>query len=187
MGPEETRMEKTKRSPAKLTRRPEKMPVVIRNAPPGHNWGWYSREDPRMHLQSVDAEHNYKVWLEDKGKRIFQPVGSIPGKVVKSLKSAVADRRQFLEDLWVRLMLDHGWLDLHVALPQLTLVAYPKLTGNFVRKIDLREWFSPQQLTTLQPEIITLNRELAALRLWTDRSEEQTPYDVRLSTLLWRE
>jgi len=162
------------------------MPVVIRNVPPGHNWGWYSREDPRMHLQSVDAQHRYKVWLEDKGKRILQSVGSIPRKVIKAFENAVADRRQFIEDLWVRFMLDQGWLELHVALPQLTLVAYPHVAGKFVRKIDLRDWLTPQQLATLTPDIITLHREMAALRLWADRSEEQVPYDVRLSSLLWQ-
>jgi len=179
-------MEKTKRAPAALARRPGTMPVVIRNVPPGHNWGWYSREDPRMHLQSVDAQHRYKVWLEDKGKRILQSVGSIPRKVIKAFENAVADRRQFIEDLWVRFMLDQGWLELHVALPQLTLVAYPHVAGKFVRKIDLRDWLTPQQLATLTPDIITLHREMAALRLWADRSEEQVPYDVRLSSLLWQ-
>jgi hypothetical protein len=162
------------------------MPVVIRNVPPGHNWGWYSREDQRMHLQSVDAQHHYKVWLEDKGKRVFQTVGRVPRAVSKSLQAAVADRRQFIEDLWVRLMLDQGWLEVHVALPQLTLVAYPNTAGQLVRKIDLREWLTPEQLATLRPEIVTLHREMAALRLWSDRREEQVPYDVRLSALLWQ-
>ena len=32
--------------------------------------------------------------------------------------------------------------------------------------------------------IIELNREMVALRLWTNRPEEQA-YDVRLSRLLW--
>jgi hypothetical protein len=187
MHPEETAMEKTKRAPAGLASRPRKMPVVIRNVPPGHKWGWYSKEDPRMHLESVDAKHRHKVWLEDRGKRVLKPVGSIPAKVIKSIQAAVAERRQFIEDLWVRLMLDKGWLELHVALPYLTLVAYPHLAGKFVRTIDLREWLTLAQLATLRPEIIALDPEMAALRLWADRSEEQVPYDVRLSTLLWHD
>jgi hypothetical protein len=162
------------------------MPVVVRNIPPGHNWGWYSREDPRMHLQSVDGEHHYKVWLEEKGKRVFQPDDSIPRKVLRSLQAEVTNQRQFVEDKWVRFMVDQGWLDLHVDLPEITLVAYPKLPGKFARKVDLRAWLTPQQLATLRPEIITLNREMAALRLWSDRTEDQVPYDARLSTLLWQ-
>jgi hypothetical protein len=183
---EATAMEKVKKEPGVPQKGSTRTPVVIRNIPPGHHWGWYSREDPRMHLQSVDAQHHYKVWLEDKGKRVFQPIGDIPRKVVKSFQTAVMDRRQFIEDLWVRLMLDQGWLDLRIALPRLTLVAYPKLPGRFERKVDLRDWLTAEQLAKLRPEVIVLNREVAALRLWTDRSEEQGPYDVRLSTLLWQ-
>ena len=50
------------------------MPVIIRNVPPGFNWGWYSREDPCMHVQTLDGPE-YKIWLEEAGKRVFEPVG----------------------------------------------------------------------------------------------------------------
>lgn len=161
-------------------------PAVIRNVPPGHKWGWYSREDPRMHLQSVDEQHNYKVWLKEKGKKCFTPVGKIPAKVLKSRQQCLEEKRQLVADNWVRFMLDNGWLALHIALPKLTLVAYPNMPTKFVREIDLTSWLTPQQLATLTPNIIELNREMAALRLWTNRPEEQA-YDVRLSRLLWTE
>lgn len=160
------------------------MPVIVKGVPPGHNWGCYSREDPRMHLQSVDQKYDYKVWLEDQGKRTFEAAGKVPVKVLKSLREAVGAKRQFIEDNWVGLMLDKDWLVLHVALPKLTLVAYPNTPNKFSRVIDLTTWLNPKQLATLTPEIIELNRELAALRLWTNRPEEQA-YDVRLSRLLW--
>ena len=83
-------------------------------------------------------------------------------------------------------MIAQGWLDLHVALPHVTLVAYPKTPNKFSRKIDLLPWFSQEQLATLKPDAVELNREMAALRLWANLSEEQEPYDVRLSTLLWQ-
>ncbi|HMF17726.1 MAG TPA: hypothetical protein VKE98_11000 [Gemmataceae bacterium] len=162
------------------------MPVVIRNVPPGYNWGWYSREDARMHVQSVDGEHHHKAWLEEKGKRVFQPVGSIPRKVLKSLETEIATHRQFIEDKWVRFMMDHEWLQLHVALPSIALVAYPNTPGKFTRKIDLSTWLNPELMKELKPKNITLNRELAALRLFAERSEEQVPFDVRLSTILWQ-
>ena len=40
-----------------------------------------SREDARMHLQTVDLKHlsDYKVWLERDGKRVIEPAGTIPG------------------------------------------------------------------------------------------------------------
>ncbi len=160
------------------------MPAILKDIPAGHKWGWYSREDPRMHLQSVDRKHDCKVWLENEGCRVFEPVGKIPAKVLKALREAVSAKRQFIEDNWVDLMLDKGWLALHIALPKLTLVAYPDTPKKFSRVIDLTTWLNQQQLASLTPEIIELNREMAALRLWTNRPEEQA-YDVRLSRLLW--
>ncbi len=167
-------------------RRRTAMPVILHNVPSGHDWGWYSREDPRMHIQLLGKSFTYKVWLEERGKRVFQPVGKIPAKVLKSLKATVEERRTPIEDMWVRFMLDKEWLDLHVALPKVTLVAYPKTPNKFTRVIDLSTWFNEKQLATLTPDIITLDREMAALRIWSDRSEEQVPYDARLSSLLWK-
>lgn len=77
-----------------------------------------------------------------------------------------------------------GWIDLHIALPKLTLVAYPNTPNKFTRVIDLTTWFDSKSLATLTPEVIDLNHDMAALRLWTNRPEEQT-YDARLSRLLW--
>jgi hypothetical protein len=160
------------------------MAVIVRGVPAGHNWGWYSREDQRMHLQSVDEQHDFKVWLEEKGERTVEPVGKIPAKVLKALRDYLTEHRLFVEDRWVRLMLDKHWLHLHIALPRLTLVAYPNMPTKFVREIDLTSWFDAKQLESLRPEIIDLNREMAALRLWTNRPDDDT-YDARLSRLLW--
>jgi hypothetical protein len=160
------------------------MSVIVRGVPAGHKWGWFSREEQRMHLQSVDDQHDYKVWLEEKGERVFEPVGKIPAKVVKALREYVAEHRLLVEDNWARLMLAKGWVDLHIALPTLTLVAYPNTPSKFVREIDLTTWLDPKYLATLTPDIIELNREMASLRLWTNRPEYDT-YDARLSRLLW--
>jgi hypothetical protein len=160
------------------------MAVVVRNVPKGHNWGWHAREDQRMHLQSVDEQHDYKVWLEKDGERIFEPAGVIPPKVAKVLREYVGEHRLFVEDRWVRFMMDKGWIHLHIALPKLTLVAYPNMPAKFVREVDLTTWFDRRQLDSLRPEIIQLNREMAALRIWADRPEDDT-YDARLSRLLW--
>ena len=159
------------------------MPVILREAG-GHKWGWYSREDPRMHLQSLGKGYEYKVWLEERGRRAFLPATKVPAKVLKALAAEVSEHRTPTEDMWVRFMLDNDWLALHKALPKLTLVAYPNMPTKFTRVIDLTTWFTPEQLDTLSPEVIALNREMAALRLWTNRPEEQT-YDARLSRLLW--
>jgi hypothetical protein len=160
------------------------MSVIVRGVPPGHNWGWFSREDQRMHLQSVDEQHDFKLWLESKGERTIEPEGKFPARVLRALRDYLAEHRLFVEDRWVRLMLDKHWLHLHIALPKLTLVAYPNTPSKFVREIDLTTWFDQKQVESLRPEIIDLNREMAALRLWTNRPDDDT-YDARLSRLLW--
>ena len=182
-------MAKPERDQAGATVVPERRPslamaVIIRGVPPGHKWGWFSREDQRMHLQSVDDQHDYKVWLEENGERTFEPVGKIPATVLKALREYVSEHRLFVEDNWARLMLAKGWIDLHIALPKLTLVAYPNTPNKFTRVIDLTTWLNPKLLATLTPDIIELNREMASLRLFTNRPEEQA-YDARLSSLLW--
>lgn len=160
------------------------MPAILRDIPRGHHWGWYSREEPRMHLQSVGEAHHYKVWLEENGKRIFEPVGKVPAKVLKALTGVVNEHRLFVEDNWARFMLDKGWMALHIALPKLTLIAYPNMPTKFGRVVDLTTWLNPKALASLTPDVIELNRDMASLRLWTNRPEEQT-FDARLSRLLW--
>ncbi len=181
-------MEKTKARPinAKIRRKKGPMTVVLRNVPKGHHWGWYSREDPRMHLQTVDGKHKYKVWLEDGGRRVFEPAGKIPTPVLKRLAEEYSEHRMFVEDNWVRLMINKGWLQMHIALPIVTLVAYSAYGHKFTRKFDLATEIVQPYLATLRPEIIALNEELGSLRLWTDRPEYQA-HDIRLSTILWQD
>lgn len=162
------------------------MPVILQDAPAGYNWGWYSREDPRLHLQTVDRKHrnDYKVWLERQGRRVFEPVGRIPAQVLKRLETEVARNRTSIEDHWVEMMIDSQWLQCHVALPQVTLVAYPGTPSRFVRRIDLRSYFTGTALASLRPESAQLNRELASVQLWTDRPEPSR-HDIRISGILW--
>src|SRR5712664_2320771 len=96
---EETPMQSTKKtSVAKRQARP--MAVLIRDRPPTFDWGWFSREDPRMHIQTVDKDHrhlHHKVWLENKGRRIVQPEPGIPAKVLKVLQEEIAKQRGRIE------------------------------------------------------------------------------------------
>src|SRR4051812_3493036 len=86
------------------------MPAILRNVPPGYDWGWFSREDPRMHLQTVDERHknDYKVWLESTGRRIVELATEVPSKVFKALQAAIASKRQTIEDHWVSFMIRQG-------------------------------------------------------------------------------
>ncbi len=163
------------------------MAVILRDIPPGYNWGWFSREDPRLHLQTVDEEHRnwYKVWLERKGTRVFEPVGQIPAKVLKKLQSEVSRRRRHIEGRWAIFMIKNRWLQLHLALPEVSLTAYPGTPNKFTRKVDLQQWFSPQAYAQITPADVFLNEELGALSFFKD-SPEDLRHDFDLAPLLWQ-
>ncbi len=47
-------------------------PVIL--AEGGFKWGFFFREEPRMHLQTTgEHEGEYHVWLERDGKKVFEP------------------------------------------------------------------------------------------------------------------
>ena len=97
-------MSPTATSPPTRPKKRKAAPVIIlRSVPKGYNWGWFSPEDSRMHLQTVDSKNLdlYKVWLEKNGKRAFEPVGSIPAKILKPLEAEVKKKRRHIEGRWV--------------------------------------------------------------------------------------
>ena len=164
------------------------MPVIVDNVPPGFNWGWYSREDQRMHLQTVDKKlrrNEYKVWLETRGRRTIEPATVIPSKVLKAITAEIVKYRRFIEDMWVRFMIDNGWIQLHLKAPVVTLVAYPNTPSRFTRKVDLTRYILKEFVVNLTDKDITLSRQMASLRVFDQRPEEGDKQDFRLSTILW--
>jgi hypothetical protein len=167
------------------------MAVIVRNVPPSYNWGWYSREDQRMHLQSVDAKHRmlgYKVWLESKGKRVFEPEPGIPSKVLEPLRDILATRERLrVEVKWVAFMLDNHWLSLRVEGMLITITAYPKTHNQFVRSLDIRSIIrNPEYSKLVKPDQVSFNREILCLEvavLPTD--DEGRRHHLPLDEILW--
>jgi len=122
------------------------MEVLIRDVA-GHNWGWFSKEDQRMHIQTVErgsleGPTRVKVWLENRGKRTFQIAeGNLSGLDAKKLKAKVEEVRGQLQDLWTFFMVNHDWLKAELRGSVITLIAYPDSHNGFERTIDLRERF----------------------------------------------
>jgi hypothetical protein len=164
------------------------MPKILENTPPGYHWGWYSREEPRMHLQTVDDKHEglYKVWLEERGRRIFEPATRIDKRVLTILRRAVNERRQNIEGRWVRFMIKKGWLQVFLSAPKATLVAYPNTPNSFARVIDLSEDILPEEAQALKPEDIALSPDMGSLQIWPNLAEDLRQ-DVRLSSILWQD
>src|SRR5437660_11263807 len=90
------------------------MAVILRDVPAGHNWGWFSREDARMHLQTLDRKNFglYKIWLEHRGKRVVEPEGAVPAKILKTLTAEIERKRRHIEGRWTNFMIDNGWIEL---------------------------------------------------------------------------
>jgi hypothetical protein len=162
------------------------MSIILRSVPPGYHWGWFSREDQRMHLQTVDAKHfnQYKVWLEHKGKRVIEPVGDMPAKVQKAIEAETFRMRAHIDGRWVMFMMRNNWIELHVALPEVAITAYPHSPNKFTRKVNLQEWFSDTEYARIKPGDVFLNDEMASLAVFKDRPEDLR-HDFNLARILW--
>jgi hypothetical protein len=171
--------------------------IILRNLPKGYSWGWFSREDARMHLQTVDPKNFnlYKVWLEEDGKRVFQPDGAVPSKVLKSLEAEVTKKRLHLEGRWTNFMIEKKWLTLRMSGTLITLVAYPHVPGSrFTRTVDLTEHlpgiYDPDSQmwpkVPVKPEEVVLSQELPAIEIWPQKDESLRPH-ILLPPILWQD
>jgi hypothetical protein len=184
-------MANTKKPPVltRTKREGKPMPAVLRNVPAGYDWGWYSREEPRMHLQVVDKKHaylHYKVWLEDKAKRVFEPVGDVPPKILKKLRDEIRLKRASIEMEWVDLMIGKGWLRHRLADLTLILTAYPGTASQFERRVDLAPHLSPEEQARFKPADVGLNQEFAVIELWPARHESRRPF-ILIPPILWQD
>ena len=186
---------------AARTTRPQKRKAarvfILRNIPKGFSWGWYSREDPRMHLQTVDSKNlnRYKVWLEKNGKRVFEPAGRIPGKVLSALEEEVTKLRSHVEGRWTNFMIENDWLIHTMRGSVITLTAYPGFPGGrFTRSFDLADYlqgiYNPVSQMwpkiPVKPDEVVLNDEMAAVEIWPQRHESRR-YHIFLPDILWED
>lgn len=162
--------------------------VILKDVPPTYDWGWFSREDPRVHLQAVDKDHydlGYKVWLERDGRRVIEPEPGIPAKVWKALHAQILKRRGMIEAYWISHMMRKGWLELQVVQPIVVLIAYPRFAHRFVRTLDLREDFGdPETLAKITPSDVVFNKEYAVLEIFPKREIAGRTH-IRLESILW--
>jgi len=187
-------MEKTKHArPAgtvKAKRPKQDMAVIIRNVPPTYNWGWFSREDPRMHVQTVDREPrdlHYKVWLEKQGRRVFEPEPGIPAKVLKALEKVVVKERERVDAEWATFMINKGWLRARLAGGIITIIAYPDTPNHFERTIAVSELIGNESIAEkLTQSDIAFNAEFAFLELYPQLREGQRIHEP-LERILWED
>lgn len=164
------------------SRYPDVMAKIIRSVPSGYDWGWFSREDERMYLQTVDRTHfnEHKVWLERDGERVFEPVGAIPTKVRDAIARVVRDRRLSIEAEWCHFAIMNRWMEAHRDGDLVTVTVYPRKSGEIKRTLDLRKGFPEVADTAAVP---FLDAEDASLVLHVSPSGRRI--DVALPGWLW--
>jgi hypothetical protein len=153
-----------------------------------YSWGFFSREDPRMHLQSTGKHRNeYHVWLEKNGNRVFEPDKGDSNTVFSKLYDALKKKEDHVESTWVRFMLDKGWLNFHLDGKNLILKAYPGLNHSFTRTIDLTKHSMEIREGTVDPVKmhIKLDRTEACIILFSDRPENQQIW-IEINVELWK-
>jgi hypothetical protein len=165
------------------------MTVILRDKPPTYNWGWFSREDPRMHLQVVDKEHHYlhyKVWLEANGRKVFEAEPGIPAKVLKVLHAEVAKQRERIEAYWIAFMIKNGWLRCRYKNGFIMLHAYPNTPNHFERSIALSDVIPNEEVAMkVTAQDVVLNEEFAMLEIFPRREEGHRVHE-RLEDILWQ-
>lgn len=123
--------------------------VILRDVA-GHDWGWFTRgwaqdfgtkfyTSKRMHLQTMEKDackspDKVKVWLENKGQRIFELTeGELSDTDFDKLKAAVFKNRERIEDAWITFMLENNWLEIKLSGSEIFLTAYPNSHNKFIR------------------------------------------------------
>jgi hypothetical protein len=122
------------------------MAVILRNVI-NHDWGFFSKEDQRMHLQTVDLSslkgpNKAKVWLEECGRRTCESAdGKIVGSDLKKLQIKIASERAIIEIKWIHFMISNDWIKAELHGSTIILTAYPDSHNRYKRTIDLKALF----------------------------------------------
>ena len=117
------------------------MPTVIRNAAK-QDWGFYSDEEQRMHLQTLKPlGEPYKVWLDSKGTRVFQAATPVPSKVMKELGVKLKTVERNVEGLWVAYCINLDRIRFRLSAPYVVFTMYPGTHQEFDRRINLVDYY----------------------------------------------
>lgn len=167
----------------------EPMAVILRGCPAPLDWGFFTNEDARMHLQTVSKGHRvgrekYKIWLERGGRWEFEWDSRPPRTADQRLvEHEISERRQEIEDAWISLMLSKNWLKFELQGSVLVLTVYPG-RDSFQRRIDLSQEF-PGAHQTITSDDLSLDSEHSAIILWRKRRPEKQQH-LSLVGRLWR-
>ena len=174
----------------------ESMATVFPRLTGTTSWGFYSREDPRMHLQTVDQERKkdnsiIRVWLENLGTRTFEidvcPDDKDSRKAVDALKKKLLTDRKKVEVIWTNLMYDKDWIKTELRGDVVVVTAYPGYHSKFTRLINLREegpgLYRNNPDLKIDPKDVTLKKESMSLSV---KAADHEFVDIPLEEILWQ-
>lgn len=123
------------------------MAVVLRQVS-DHDWGFFSREDDRLHIQTVDKGSLYgpksaKVWLESKGQRVFdvESTGGLSARKLAELKASVVKNKQYIESEWISGLIDKAKVTAKIEGDDVVITMYPGTHNEYTGTVPLREEF----------------------------------------------
>ena len=166
------------------------MPVILKKIPPPYDWGFFSNEEARMHLQIYNPEYRpfgWKVWLEERGRRVCEDVGgNIPGKVLRALRERLELGRSHVETMWLGLMIKKSWIERRLTGSTVVLTVYPDTPNQFTRVVDLRSHFQSDTIEQLTLNDVHFNKEYALLEIFDTKN--RTPGSgthIDIAPILW--
>ena len=142
--------------------------------------------EPRMHVRCFTVDGTPRVYLEDRGRRVWDPEPGFPPDLERAVRGEIEIQRDQIEAAWTREMIAQwGWLSLTPDGAMVTLTAYRGMAGEFTRTIDLRRDASILRPPTGEGEIALVAEPEPAVVVYADRPERWW-VTVPLSGRLWR-
>jgi len=172
------------------------MATIFRHLTGTIDWGFFTDEHERMHLQTVDKEHKTKdkkirVHLERLGKRIFEverrPDDPKLRKAVQDLQEKLLTERDVVENKWTNLMVAKKWIKTDLSGENIIVTAYPNHEWRFTRTINLRK-AAPGKIDRLAPLLqskdVKIKDDSGSLSVSVSGEEL---IDIPLERILWQD
>ena len=142
--------------------------------------------EPRMHVRCFTVDNTPKVYLEDRGHRVWEPEPGFPPDLERVVRADLELQRHQIELAWTKEMITTwAWLSLTQDGAMVTLTAYRGAVGEFTRRLDLRRDASILRPPTRPGEIALVADPEPAVVVYADRPERWW-VTVPLAGKLWR-
>ena len=142
--------------------------------------------EPRLHVRCFNMDGTPKVYLEDRGHRVWEPEPGFPADLERAVRADLELQRHQIETAWTKEMITTwAWLSLTQDGSRVTLIAYRGMPGMFIRTIDLQRDAGVLRPPTGAGEIALVAEPDPAIVVFADRPS-RWQVTVPLAGKLWR-